>query len=169
MTLEIDLLPFEGVPPSDLAHLVGDLAALGVRAHLRAALPLPAEAYDPRRQQYRADRFLRQARVAGGDRPVLAVTDRDLYAHGLNFVFGMAESTARAAVISLHRLRFNADAVRFRTRTVKEAMHELGHVLGLGHCPNPACVMHFSNSLADTDRKGPTPCARCHARGALPV
>jgi hypothetical protein len=28
-----------------------------------------------------------------------------------------------------------------------ETVHELGHLLNLGHCPNPRCVMHFSNSL----------------------
>jgi len=26
---------------------------------------------------------------------------------------------------------------------------------GLDHCPAPRCIMHFSNSLADTDAKGP--------------
>ena len=38
---------------------------------------------------------------------------------------------------------------------------EVGHLLGIGHCPQPTCVMHFSNSLYDTDRKGPTFCSRC--------
>ncbi len=52
----------------------------------------------------------------------------------------------------------------FKERALKEAIHELGHLLGLGHCPNPACVMFFSNSLGDTDRKGPGLCPECRRR-----
>jgi archaemetzincin len=47
---------------------------------------------------------------------------------------------------------------------VKEAVHELGHTLGMEHCPDRSCVMYFSNSLADTDRKGEAYCSRCAAR-----
>jgi archaemetzincin len=97
---------------------------------------------------------------------VLGVTGVDLTAPGLNFVFGLADPRSRAAVISLARLypEFYGqprDPRRFKARAVKEAVHELGHLLGLGHCPDPACVMSFSNSLADTDKKGPGFCAPC--------
>ena len=54
-----------------------------------------------------------------------------------------------------------ADEAVYLRRVVTEAVHEIGHVLGLGHCPDPHCVMHFSNSLADTDRKGYHFCERC--------
>jgi archaemetzincin len=47
---------------------------------------------------------------------------------------------------------------------VKEAVHELGHMFGLDHCSDLRCVMHFSNSLADTDRKGRDFCPSCRAR-----
>jgi archaemetzincin len=43
-------------------------------------------------------------------------------------------------------------------------VHELGHVFGLEHCPDPECVMHFSNSLLDTDRKSTSFCSQCRAR-----
>lgn len=167
MTFDITIMPYKGVAPSEFDRLVHDLALLGVHAQLGAELELPAGAYNPRRRQYRADAFLQQTRSTGGGGPILAVTDCDLYADGLNFVFGLADSAGRAAVISLRRLRWHADETRFRARAVKEAIHELGHTLGLGHCPDPECVMHFSNSLADTDRKGQTPCPRCRARGLL--
>jgi archaemetzincin len=40
-------------------------------------------------------------------------------------------------------------------------VHELGHVYGLGHCNRQACVMWFSNTLAETDRKGSRFCPVC--------
>ncbi len=45
------------------------------------------------------------------------------------------------------------DKPLFYQRIVKEAVHELGHSFGLGHCKNIKCVMRFSNSLSDTDIK----------------
>jgi predicted Zn-dependent protease len=98
---------------------------------------------------------------------VLAVTEADLYADDLNFVFGIAQSGGRAAVISLCRLGLGADPPLRRDRALKEAVHELGHALGLVHCPDPKCVMHFSNSLADTDRKGSALCPVCQRRGGF--
>ncbi|MFL6406200.1 MAG: archemetzincin, partial [Nitrososphaeraceae archaeon] len=48
---------------------------------------------------------------------------------------------------------------------VKEAVHELGHAFGLTHCESIKCVMHFSNSLSDTDIKTNHLCNVC--RGHL--
>ncbi|RLG67791.1 MAG: archemetzincin, partial [Methanobacteriota archaeon] len=49
----------------------------------------------------------------------------------------------------------------FRERTSKEVIHELGHTYGLGHCSRQSCVMHFSNTLLDTDRKSHHLCPSC--------
>lgn len=92
---------------------------------------------------------------------VLGIIDKDLYAENFNFIFGLAYSDY--SLISLHRL-ISADKELYYKRAVKEAVHELGHLAGLGHCPNISCVMHFSNSLGETDIKNETFCSRCYER-----
>ncbi|ALM74769.1 archaemetzincin family Zn-dependent metalloprotease [Thermococcus barophilus] len=96
----------------------------------------------------------------------LGITDADLYEKGLNFIFGLASPYLKVAIISLHRLRpeFYGEINNgelLKDRAIKEAMHELGHVFGLEHCPNPKCVMHFSNSILDTDLKSREYCDNC--------
>jgi archaemetzincin len=128
---------------------------------------LLAEEFHAGRRQYRAStvlRRLRPLRPAGAC--LLAVTGDDLFAAGLNFVFGEADVRGGCAIISLARLRapylgFALTTERLLRRTLIEAVHEVGHLLGLDHCPQSDCVMHFSNSLADTDRKTPDFCPRC--------
>ena len=130
----------------------------------------PEKAYDKRRKQYLGTRFLSQLKKdkVKGDK-VLGIADVDLYSPGLNFIFGQADIASGTSVISLTRLRqlyydLPADEDLFRDRAVKEAVHELRHTFGLDHCPDPKCVMHFSNSLSDTDLKQATFCGRCRPK-----
>lgn len=127
---------------------------------------LPEE-YHAGRRQYRASsilRRLRPLRPAGGY--LLAVTGGDLFASGLNFVFGEADPKVGCAIISLARLKapclgLPVTSERLLRRTLIEAVHEMGHLQGLKHCPRIPCVMHFSNTLDDTDRKTPDFCPSC--------
>jgi archaemetzincin len=128
-------------------------------------------AYDPKRRQYLASELLAKLKKSGiaKDEKVLDIVDVDLYAPGLNFVFGQADITSGVALISLCRLRqefygLPSDNALFLDRAAKEAVHEMGHTFGLGHCKNAKCVMHFSNSLADTDWKQIAFCSQCRPK-----
>ncbi len=90
----------------------------------------------------------------------LGVIDADLYANRMNFVFGEAELNGHRAVVSLYRLRGN----KLYERAVKEATHEIGHVLGLKHCRNMKCVMSFSNSIEFVDLKSEDFCEVCRSK-----
>jgi archaemetzincin len=169
----VRLVTVGSLPPALLSFLQEGLAQeLGAAVRMGGNLPLPASCPEGR-NQYPGAPFLAAlaATRPPGEEIILGVTGVDLTVPGLNFVFGLAAPESRAAVISLARLypEFYGqprDPVRFKARAVKEAVHELGHLLGLGHCPDPDCVMSFSNSLADTDRKGPGFCQAC--RDLLP-
>lgn len=154
------LLPCGAVESQELDYLVAALSSKGMKAKIAERREVPTSAFNAARRQYRANPFLDLAREEPGNR-VLAVTNHDLYEEGLNFVFGLADSSGKSAVISLFRLRIGADTQTFRLRVVKEAVHELGHTFGLTHCPNPRCVMYFSKSLDDTDRKETDWCKAC--------
>jgi archaemetzincin len=128
-------------------------------------------AYDSKRKQYLASELLAKLKKSGvaKDEKVLGIVDVDLYAPGLNFVFGQADIASGVALISLCRLRqeyyeLPPDEDLFLDRAAKEAVHELGHTFGLGHCKNAGCVMHFSNSLADTDLKEAHFCDKCRPK-----
>lgn len=165
----LTLLPIAPIEASVVHDLAGAMSAMGYRVTVVAEHPMPAGSYVPSRRQHQAEALVELARQQAGDR-VLAVTEADLYSDDLNFVFGLADARGRAAVISVHRLRAGGDARVFHERVVKEAVHELGHTTGLGHCPDPRCVMHFSNTLADSDRKAAELCARCRSkRGGVAV
>jgi archaemetzincin len=137
------------------------------------SVPLPPAAYDPRRRQHLSTTLLdalARARRPAWDR-LLGVADVDLFVPELNFVFGEGDPARRVAVFSLHRLRAEGDEPWpeiVARRAATEAVHELGHSYGLRHCQDSHCVMWFSNTLAESDRKGTRFC-RAHAAGLRPL
>jgi len=139
-------------------------------ALISETMPIPSEAFNNARQQYRSNIILSRVHsYAEKDKAldrVLGTVNVDIFVPELNFVFGEAECPGKAALISLWRLRpeFYGKAPNkelFLERITKEAVHELGHSLGLRHCSNPFCVMYFSNSIFETDRKQSLFCNKC--------
>ncbi|HDD68869.1 MAG TPA: archemetzincin, partial [Candidatus Korarchaeota archaeon] len=122
----------------------------GTSVRISDAISLPISAYNPKRGQYRSSLILEEVlsnlKPGEGDR-ILGVADVDAYSGSLNFVFGEAYVNGKAAIIYLERLKpefygMSPKEELFLERVLKEAVHEIGHTLGLSHCKNPRCVMH---------------------------
>jgi len=159
---ELTLLPIQPLDDVALQAVLEALRIRGVNVHCKRAILRPRGSYSTPRRQLRADVLLESV-ARCKERPILGLTDADCYAGRLHFVFGIADVGQGAAVVSLFRLRIHATGSTFIERAMKEIFHELGHAAGLRHCPNSRCVMHFSNSLVETDFKEEHLCAACAA------
>ena len=167
------LQPLGSTDVSDVVEAAGLVeAALPVEATVKPViwrLPTPLSAFNFERVQYDAGRVVEwlashyASLLRPGSRLVVGVADADGYVEGLNFVFGLAVPRLGAAVVFTRRLKYGADRGVYMERLVKEVLHEVGHLLGLGHCRNPECVMSFSNSLAEVDSKRAWFCQSCRA------
>jgi len=169
--MDILLVPIGEVNPKIIETLKYDLSkVLKKKVSIGKEIPRPEDAFNKKRNQYLSTAILKVMmgkKAYGIYEKILGMIDYDLYVPKLRFVFG--EAGRRTAIISLTRLRnefYNLpkDQNLFRRRVLTEAVHELGHTYGLKHCGDPQCVMFFSNSLIDTDRKGPDFCQRCKPR-----
>lgn len=165
--LKIALIPVGEVNPALLSLLAEDLPGIfAAEVEIRPAMPLPRRHYVKDRGQYIADGILEDLStvVRAPGTVLLGITEADLFSPGLNFVFGIA-NRGRSLISSmrLHPELYGREPnmMVFRRRVLVEAVHELGHALGLQHCEFPGCVMYFSNWIGDTDRKGPGFCFRC--------
>ncbi|MFA5331825.1 MAG: archaemetzincin family Zn-dependent metalloprotease [Methanoregula sp.] len=98
--------------------------------------------------------------------PILLVVSQDLFNPGHSSVFGLARESAGVAVVSTARLSneyygLKADDSDFLDRIVKEGSHEVGHLLGLGHCNNRECIMFCPNTLDELNGKKKMFCPEC--------
>jgi archaemetzincin len=167
--MDIELQPVGDIGPGLLKGLQKGLTdAIGYAVSINPAVPVPQQAYNEGRDQYLADTVIEELypfKKKGSY--LLGVTNVNLFTHGKNFVFGEASPATEVAVISLFLLqgqgREHKDNLLLE-RAVKEAVHEIGHLLGMDHCSDGQCVMHFSGSLIDTDIKNAYFCPHCQPR-----
>jgi archaemetzincin len=165
--LRIALVPLGDPGPAVLSALRDDLAGIfTAEIGIYPPVPVRQKHFVRERGQYVADDILDDLSsiVSEPGTVSLGITEVDLFSPGMNFVFGIANKGR--ALVSVFRLRpeFSGEAGDpsvLRSRVLTEAVHELGHALGLAHCEYPGCVMYFSNWIGDTDRKGSGFCFRC--------
>lgn len=124
----------------------------GLRNYKNDVLEVIPPSYSAERKQYDASSLLEyMSRVKQAD-IALWLVDKDIYARNTSFVFGYAANNY-GAVLSIYRLR-SEELIE------KEALHEVGHALGLAHCNN-RCFMRFSNCLDDVRMKPMRLCDSC--------
>ena len=167
--------PMERLDESLLAAIRESLRqGYGIEVELGDALGEPGFAWDAERRQYNAPLILRHLLDLASECPgagpaqLLAVTGKDIFIPMLSFVYGQAQLGGRVAIVSMARLRpefysLPADEELLQTRAHKEALHEVGHLFGLVHCPDASCAMALSTGIRQLDRKQPSLCAGCAA------
>ncbi|HEY5956347.1 MAG TPA: hypothetical protein VIV60_07345 [Polyangiaceae bacterium] len=132
---------------------------------------LPKSAYYSPRQRYRADKLLDYLdRVAPADATrILGLTGVDIsttrgsvYDWG---VLGLASIDGRVGVLSKLRCSRGTKTVEEALyRFGKTAVHELGHTLGLQHCPRLGCLMEDAKGTVLTTDREYDLCPSCRAR-----
>ena len=171
----IEVVRVGALQPLLLTELVADMARLlGVPVSIAADVVMPDLAYDPRRRQYLASLLLEAVlgTPSGEGTLRLGIADVDLFLPVFTHLCGYALLGGAGGIVSIHRLRpqFSgdpADGPLLRARLLKESLHEIGHSLGLVHCPASWCVMHPSRGAEELDLRDAAYCGACASQGGL--
>jgi archaemetzincin len=123
-------------------------------------------AFDEDRNQYYSTLILERlaTRAPSHVLKVLGVTRVDLFIPILTHVYGEAQLGGKACIVSTHRLNEGFPNILNETynhRVAKESIHELGHTFDLRHCRERNCIMHYSRTVQDVDRKSDQLCRYC--------
>ncbi len=162
----IYILPMDMDP-----QLVSDLVSILVdkfkfRFILLSPISTPSEAYDSHKGQYYAELINDYLRTEYGDRgqkPILAITSRDITSQNTNFVYGYALST-QGGVVSTYRFtsEFNNETTNqslFFKRVLVQSMSTLGSSLGLSRPTNPTCALAYAHGFSEAKTREPIWCA----------
>ena len=179
---KIGVLPFGNISEQEVDSVktaVEDMFA--IETVVLEKQPLPDMAYtEIRYPRYRADSLLRWLAEYKPDSVtiVLGLTNKDIsitkYKENTREIkdpewkykdfgiFGLGAVNGTACVVSSNRLHKNVSDRKFYKRLTRIACHEVGHVLGLRHCPEKQCLMNDANeSIKTIDRSTGELCQNC--------
>ena len=158
----LNIVPLGAVDALAIAVVAANLQALmGLNTDIRSKQPAPDYAYQHGRRQYDAGKIIDHLASDALPAPLtLGVTRFDICTPILSFVFGESQLGGCAALISLYRIT-DAQTEMTYTRAAKIGLHEVGHLLGIGHCRSANCLMRFSATLERLDQLNLWFCEAC--------
>ena len=156
--IKLKLLPLGKATPAFISETYAELKKVIGSAELLPREEMPSQAYYAPRKRYRADTLIHWMSQRAKDNEVyLGITMQDISTtKGDNpdyGVMGLGFQPGKACMASNFRLR---DKKNF----FKVAIHELGHTMGLPHCPNKTCYMRDAEG-GDTTGEEKEFCASC--------
>jgi len=175
----IRIIPVGNVPGNIINAVRSEFPyILNAKCKVLEPLQFPKESYNHWRKQFDAEKILeilsedKEAKYIDEEFPTLFLVDKDIYYKNLNFVFGLENQRLNASVVSIARLdpefyEKKTNLTILGERVVKECVHEVGHHLGLKHCTHVFCVMSYSPSVEDVDKKEKFFCKDCKIKAAM--
>jgi archaemetzincin len=164
-----------GDPSPDLVTFLAESLRARFRLDVRVSEPyaLPASAWYAPRKRWRAEKlldhldslpFLYAWRVCGITEAQISTTKGKRHDYG---IAGLARMGGKSSVLTAYLFRRIRKKSRKRYRRYMEnlVLHEVGHTLGVDHCPLDRCIMADAkgNALRAARRSSNQFCQRCTA------
>jgi len=140
--LVIKIQPFIGTDANEVKEVADSIRKYYSTVIIASPVKLPDFAFYAARGRYRADSLLKF--LSGLSKPneiLVGFTTRDISTSKGSIadwgVMGLGKCPGNSCVVSTFRLNMSQGKNQF----FKVAIHELGHTMGLPHCPNLECFM----------------------------